>query len=426
MREQRTRKLPARLVVWLCILMHLFSRQGLVAVLRQSVKGTRLVADETVEVLANKSSISKARYRIGSAPLKMVFEAVCHPLATRQTPGAFVFGRRVVALDGSVETVADTPENQRYFGRQAGTRRTRGSAYPQVRCVYACECGTHAIFDAEFLPYRYYELKGAQRLLRSITAEMLVLLDTGLYSFDLFEGIVQRGADLLVRARRNVRPRCVERLSDGTYLADISPSKPVRHHTARRLRVRVIEYTLDDPDRPGHGEPHRLVTTLLDPNAYPALDLIVLYHDRWEIEITIDELDTHQRLCEGALRSHKPDGVLQELYGLLVGHYVIRCLMAEAAHSRGLDPRRLSFIESVRLIQDAVAECQLVAPCHLVRLHQRLRQDIAYYVLPQRDNRINPRVVKRKCSKFKTKRPHHLHPPPLRPFREAVLLVGSP
>ena len=318
--EQRVRKLPARLIVWLCILMHVYSRQGLVAVLRQSVKGTRLVRDENVRVVANKSSISKARYRLGSEPLKQVFEAVCQPIATPQTPGAFAFGRRVVALDGSVEAMADTAENEGYFGRQQGTRRAAGSAFPQVRCVYACECGTHAIFDAAFLPYGDHELKGAQRLLRSITPEMLVLLDTGLYSFDLFEGLVERGADLLVRVRRNVRPRCVERLSDGTYLADLYPSDPAGRRAGKRLRVRVLEYTLDDPDRPGHGEPHCLVTTLLDPAAYPVLDLIVLYHDRWEIEITLDELDTHQRLCEGPLRSHKPDGVLQELYGLLLGH----------------------------------------------------------------------------------------------------------
>ena len=126
--------------------------------------------------------------------------------------------------------------------------------------------------------------------------------------------------------------------------------------------MRVIVYTLTDPARPGYGETHRLVTTLLDAQEAPALDLICAYHARWEIELTIDEIDTHQRLVQHPLRSQKPVGVIQELYGLLLAHYAVRALMAEAAAQAGLAPTRLSFVHAVELIRVALDDFQLVAP----------------------------------------------------------------
>ena len=105
--------------------------------------------------------------------------------------------------------------------------------------------------------------------------------------------------------------------------------------------MRIIEYTFDDPGRPGSGEPHRLLTTLPEEEPDPAPTLIILYHERWEEELAIDELKAHQRE-RPVLRSQTPGGVVQELYGLRPGHYVIRVLMQEAAAREGLDPQRLS------------------------------------------------------------------------------------
>jgi len=185
----------------------------------------------------------------------------------------------------------------------------------------------------------------------------------------------------------------------------------------------VIEYTITDPHLPGYGQIHRLVTTLLDPVTYPLLDLICTYHERWEVEIVIDEIATHQRLLPKPLRSLKPVGVLQELYGLLIAHYIIRTLMVEAARQIDLDPDRLSFIGAVRVLQNAVPEFQMTAPEQLPALYQRLLQDIAHKRLPQRRLRSNPRVVKRKMSKFKLKRTEHLIcPQPTATFRQAIAI----
>lgn len=420
-REQRTRRLPAELVVVLCIAMNLFWELSLSDVLVRLSKGLRLLREVGVDELAGKSSISEARYRLGAKVLEMLFKRVCHPLATPDTKGAFAFDLRLVAIDGTTEIMPDTAANAAYFGRQTGSRGD--SAFPQVRCVYLCECGTHAIIDAGFWPYSISERVGGHRLLRSVEAGMLVMWDRGFHEFDMLLGVRERGAQSLSRLPAHVKPTCVAILSDGSWLGYIYPSDYQRRKRGEHLLVRVIEYEIDDPGRPGHAQHHRLLTTLLDPDLYPALDLVCLYHERWEIETTIDEIDTHQRLLPRPLRSLHPVGVIQELYALLIAHFVIRAVMHQAALSHDLDPDRLSFVNSLRLIADAIPDFQLVDPADHPRLWSRLLRDMAHFRLPERENRSNPRVVKRKMSNFKLKRPHHRPGPQLtKEFRDAILL----
>jgi hypothetical protein len=213
-------------------------------------------------------------------------------------------------------------------------------------------------------------------------------------------------------------------LSDGSMLAYLRPSDPARRRKGDKLLVRIISYEISDPTYASDGQRRRLVTTLLDEEQAPALELICVYHERWEIEMTIDEIDTHQRLSDRPLRSLKPVGVIQELYGLLIAHYAIRALMHEAALKAGLSPDRLSFVAALRIIQDAIPEFQMVAPAMRFQLYDRLLRDLAAERLPERRRRTNPRVVKRKMSKFQLKRPQHFHIPPLaKAFREAVKLI---
>ncbi len=288
--------------------------------------------------------------------------------------------------------------------------------------MYLCEWGTHAIFDAAFWLYAVSERRGGKRLLRSVQADMLMMWDRGFHDYDMLSGTRTRGAQVLARLPAHVKPERVEVLPDGTWLAYLHPSDPKRR-TQERLLVRVIEYTLDDPTRPGHAQPNRLITPLLDPSRYPALELIVLYHERWEIEITLDELKVRQRLLPRSLRSLKPVGVIQELYTLRLAHFVVRFMMHEAGLTYDLDPDCLSFVESLRLIRAAIPEFQWVNPSRHDRLWQRLLRDIVRHRLPPHRLRTYPRVVKRKMSNFKLKRPEHRAcPQPTQPFAEVVVL----
>ena len=423
-KEQRVRKLPAFVTLLLCIAMGLFTNMGLESVLIKMMKGLRYVwpGDEDYET-ARRSAICQARYRLGAKPVIELFHRVCKPMATPETSGAFLFGLRLMAIDGTLEDVPDTPANAAFFGRPSGGRGD--GAFPQMQAVYLCESGTHAICDAGFWPCHTSERVGGLRMLRSVEEGMLVMWDCGFHSFDMAVKTRERKAHFLGRLPSHVKPEFVEALPDGSYLAWIYPSNYWRKKRGERLLIRVIEYTLDDPNRPEYGEVHRLGTSLLDPNLYPAHTLACEYHQRWEAEITIAETDTHQRLPNIPLRSQKPVGVIQEAYGLLIAHYAVRTVMHDAAVQNGLDPDRLSFVNAVRIIRDAIPEFQMTAPEQIERLYQRLLNDIARHRLPERENRSNPRVVKRKMSKFNLKRKEHLRwPQPTKPFREAVVLLN--
>ncbi len=418
---QRERRLPGWLTVLFCIGMNLLSELSMTGVMEHLMRGTRLIHPADEEAAPTSGAYSQARARLGAKVLERLFKAVCQPLATLDTKGAFAYGLRLVALDGSIDEVPDSAANSAYFGRASAARGD--SAFPQVQCVYLCECGTHAIFDAAFWPYAVSERRGGKRLLRSVQADMLVMWDRGFHDYDMLSGVRARGAQVLARLPAHVKPERVDVLPDGTWLAYLHPSDPKRR-TQERLLVRVIEYTLDDPTRPGHAQPHRVITTLLDPTRYPALELIVLYHERWEVEITLDELKVHQRLLPRPLRSLKPVGVIQELYALLLAHFVVRFIMHEAGLTYDLDPDCLSFVESLRLIRAAIPEFQLVNPSHHDRLWQRLLRDIVRHRLPARRIRTSPRVVKRKMSNFKLKRPEHrARPQPTQPFSEVIVLL---
>jgi hypothetical protein len=296
-----------------------------------------------------------------------------------------------------------------------------------VQAVYLAECGTHAIVDAGFWPCRTSERFGGFRLLRRLERGMLVMWDRGFHDIAMLVGARQRGAHVLSRLPSHVKPQHIRTLADGSSLAALVAADNPRCPDGTRVLVRVITYTINDPALPGYGETYRLITTLLNPRHAPAHELACAYHQRWEIELVIDEIDSHQRLAARRLRSRTPVGVIQELYGLLLAHYAVRRLMHEAALEADLDPDRLSFVHALELVRDAVMEFQLVAPEQQEALYTRLLGDIAAKRLPERRARSNPRVVKQKMSKFKLKRAEHYRPPkPSGSFREAVVVVPAP
>ena len=418
----RERKFTMTAVVWVVLAMNLFTAMSIAAVIRTLLKSLRLLWPGADPLLPSDSAFSYRRYQLGARPIVDLFHTVCRPMTTLATPGAFRFGLRLMALDGTVEDLPDTPANLRAFGRLQGARGP--SAFPQVQGVYLVECGAHAIVDAGFWPIHTSERVGGFRLLRSVEPGMLLMWDRGFHDYDLLLAVQQRRAQVLGRLPAHVKPQWVRRLSDGSYLAQLRPAEGPRRTSGERLLVRIVEYTLTDPSLPGYGERYRLVTTLLDERSAPALDVAWTYHERWEIEVVIDEVATHQRLADHPLRSQKPVGVIQELYALLIAHYAVRKVMLAAAEEAKVDPDRLSFVHALRVIQETLPEFQLVARSEVARLYQRVVRDVARERVPERKPRSNPRVVKRKMSKFKLKRAAQapVAPAEVRSFREAIAI----
>jgi hypothetical protein len=335
-------------VVYYVLALALFADCSYEEVMRQLVEGLEWESGwERAWEVPSKMAISKARARLGKEVLELLFRAVCVPVGTESTRGAFYQGLRLVSVDGTCLDVADTPANDAEFGRPGSSRREGGGAFPQLRVVALAESGTHAIFDAALGPYTTSERVLADMLWDSLGEGMLCLADRGFYGYERFQTAAGTGAQLLWRVNSTVSLPREQTLQDGSYLTHIAKDNHgrVRHGS---LQVRVIEYRLDDPALTDKEQRYRLITTLTDPDTTPAADLAGLYPQRWEFESALDELKTHQRGPRVVLRSKAPDGVYQEAWGHLATHYAIRRLMHDAALHADLIPHRLSFIRGLR------------------------------------------------------------------------------
>lgn len=354
--EQRHRSLPARVMAYFAMGLALHSEgsyEDVVALMTDGLSWSGSGASELVK-LPSKSAIFQARERLGAEPVKALFDRVAGPLATGSTPGSWLAGRRLVAIDGTTLDVADTAGNDECFGRP-GVNKGERSAFPQVRLVALAECGTHAIFDAEIGPYTTSELALSKVLVDRLEPGMVCLADRGFTGFALWQQASATGADLVWRAKTNMAPRLIEVLEDGSWLGELR-AKNDRVNTDHVV-VRVVDYTVED-GRGSEAGPFRLLTTLLDPDEISATEIAAAYAQRWEIESVFDELKTHQRGSKMVLRSKSPALVHQEIWGHLCCHYAIRTLMFEAAHDAQVDPDRVSFVAALRITRRSLSQAR--------------------------------------------------------------------
>ncbi|MCA1698685.1 MAG: IS4 family transposase [Actinobacteria bacterium] len=352
--EQRQRLLPARVVVYYVLGLALYSSSSYEEVMRMLVDGLSWQSGwQRPWSVPSKGALSQARVRLGSGPLRALFEAVAAPLAEPATAGAFYRDHRLVSIDGTCIDVADTPANEKAYGRPGSGRGSKRAAFPQLRMVGLGECGTHALFSVAIGPLSDDERTLTGGVLDAMVPGMLCLADRGFYSFDLWNRASATGAALLWRTKANHRLAVEKRLSDGSYLSELFASSDAKRSDP--VPVRVVEYEINDPGRPDTETRYRLLTTILDPDQAPASELAPLYSERWEFEGALDELKVHQRGPRVVLRSKTPDGVIQEVYGHLCVHYAIRWLMHTIALEQGHDPDRLSFTRTLRAARRSTA-----------------------------------------------------------------------
>lgn len=419
--DSRRCTLTFEVICWVVLAMGLLTELPI----RQVFKAARrLIPDDWNP---NRSSLCKARQRLGVAPVRLLFERLARPLAEPHTPGAYYKGWRMVAMDGSVYNVPDSKANAAAFGYPKGGRGT--GAFPQIRKLSLVEVGTHVELALVVKGIREKdcgEQSMAPGLFRHLKADMLLLWDRGFFSYKLWQQLILPGCQVLARAKAGLILKPIEQLSDGSYLAKTYPCHSMRNRDEGGIVVRVIRYTHDDPKRVGRGQDHVLLTTLFDATTYPARELILQYHERWEIELVLDEQKTHQnpwRVTKPAdLRSETPLGVLQEMYALSIGHYVMRAMMACAAETEGLDPDRLSFVGCLQVLRTRLPEFPSQEAAQADWL-QVLLAEMAKERTEPRRNRVNPRVVRVKMSKFKKKRAEHRGIGSLeRSFGEVIIL----
>lgn len=442
--RRRMRKLPLFGVVWLVVAIGLFGDLDIPSIWRQVAGTLRTLLAALGKIKPpTKSALAQARQRLGARVMRVLFKSTATVAALPDGPrsqqlspegypevgGAFYQGMRLLGIDGEKLSVPDTPANAKAFGRSSTKRAGKKVAggYPQLLLTRLVELGTHVSLEALIKPSLHSEKPVAAFLLEKIPTGSLVLWDNGFYSYKLLKQAMDRGTDLLGRVPSTPILEPFKILSDGSILAYVYPDSWARRRgdRSKAILARIIRYTFDDPQRPGSGELHRLVTTLLNEKRFPAMELTLLYHQRWEFEIDNDELTTHQLARPVDLRSQTPVGVVQELYGVLLAHNAIRRVMHQAAQGPQIDPRTLSFTHAVRVIRETIPLMRAARTEQLPMLYDAMLEQIAQGRLPARDNRCNPRAVKVKMSKWRKKQPEDLHPPqPLKTFVAGVVILN--
>jgi hypothetical protein len=376
-REQRRRLLPARLVVYFVLALWLFRGRncGYGQVMVKLADGLYhqrgaagllagdLDPDGWVDAgqgrrwrPPNISSLSRGRGKLGPAPVRFLFEQVAGPIGDDEAPGVSCCGLRVVSMDGSTSDMPDSAANDEHFGRPSS--QARDGAFPQVRWLAAAESGTGSLLGASLGPYRGSEQALARDLLETgcFGPGMLVLADRKFLSWALAREFLATGARILWRASAAFALKPVEVLADGTYLAELTPP---RKSDGPPLAVRVIEYTVRTAPQDGGAEESSevfcLVTDLLDPGEYPALDLACCYPRRWGCETVTGHHKTDMGDGQPVLRSKDPAGVEQEMWALFAVYQAICKIIGIGAAAAGIPPDKISFPHALAAATDTVA-----------------------------------------------------------------------
>lgn len=384
----RRRKLPAEKAVWLVLGMGLYADHSIDQVvdhLDLMMPGAQSLA---------RSAIPKARYRLGPEPLRWLFRKTAETWRRAVSQPGYR-GLSLFAVDGSCMKVPDTNENFEHFGKPGGRAGSNDAGYPQLRIACLMALRERLLVDACFGPYRTSEQHLTAELWPQVPDKSLTILDRGFVDYSLFASLLGNGQErhLLVRVRDDLKPEPVKELADGSLLMRLKPRRELRAEKPdlpSEIIGRVLSYKHPD------GAPSRLFTTLVDDVKYPAEELIELYHERWEIELGYDEFKTHMLERKECLRSKKPAGIEQELWGLLLIYNLVRFELAETAATLALPPKRMSFRHAVicmRSLWEVTAWRS--SPATIPKKLAEVRSRCALFVLPpRRTERRYPRHMK--------------------------------
>lgn len=394
----RRRRLPAGQVVWLVLGMALMRDRSI-----EEVVSKLDLALPSTEGTVARSAPSQARTRLGSEPMRWLFE---HSAKTWVNLGAeeekwrglFLYG-----IDGTTLRVPDTPQNVAEFGRAQSVRGESG--YPMVRVVAMMALRSRLLAGVEFGQYAQGELTYALKLRDAVPDHSLTVLDRAFFSASWLLGLSSKGVERhwLTRAKSKLRWKVLTPFSDHDALVEMKVSSEARSKDATlptTWRMRAITY------KRGNHAPQVLLTSLLDPGRYPARELVELYHERWELELAYDEVKTDMLQQEPTLRSKTPTMVRQEIWATMLVYNLVRLEMAAVAKVLGVPPNRISFVASFHLIRDEWLWSAVANPGAIPRHLTLLRESLKRYLLPpRRSDRSYPRAVKIKMSNYPRKRP---------------------
>lgn len=393
----RNRKLPAEQVVWLVVGMALYRDRPIAEIVRRM--DLVLPASNGKRQGISQGAIPPARDRVGAEPLRELFRTTARHWALASAERHRWRGLMILGADGTGIRVPDTRENREEYELPGSPRRTAG--YPQILAVGLMALRSHLLLDFDFAGCRVGEMNLAAPMLERAPSRSLVILDRYYINYLLFHRL-REGAEerhWMVRAKGNLKWRKVKSLGRGDTLVEIEIHPQVRRkhpELPEKFLARAVRYR-----RKGF-RPQVLLTSLLDPEKYPAAEIADLYHERWELELGYDEIKTHTLEREEAIRSKSPERVAQEVWGLAIAYNLVRHEMEAVAENQKVPPSRISFRGSLRLIRDLFYWAEVASPGKLPKMIRNMRIEMAELVLPpRRSQRRYPRHVKISISRFR-------------------------
>lgn len=398
-------------LVWLIVGFGLFAGKSYRQIFRL---GNSLQA-----IVPSRATLTNARKRLTSDVIEQLYNSTVKLLAKspRKHPFAFYKGLRLMGVDGTLLSCPDTDANREAFGRSSN--QTSNSAFPKVRVVSLCELGTRVLLRSVIGTYHQSEQKLTLPLFEHLPKRTLLLADRHFGVAPIIYTLLKKKSDFLIRVKKSQLFPIEQLLSDGSFLSTIYIGKNDRRADKPGRTIRVIRYTHTDPNRPGVNEMHVLVTSLLDDQKYPASELIEMYHVRWEEEIAFSEWKV--AMCDKViLRSQSPELVRQEIWGMLLSHFIVRTLILRASEQAGVEPIRISFTGALDILHARLPDAPRSKTLKK-KWFKSLIAEIATEQLPPRVDRINARKVKKRAKSWPTKRDRDRSPPkPSGPFSEMI------
>jgi len=397
--SMRRRRLPAEQVIWLVLGMGLYRDRSITHV----ADSLDLALPGSSGPTASSSAIAQARSRLGDEPMEWLFRTCSDEWAHKSADRHRWRELAVYGVDGTTLRVPDSDENREHFGLPSGGPRG-SAAYPQLRLVCLAALRSHLIAAASFGPYSTGENTYAANLWSDVPDRSLCILDRNFLSAALLLSLEQNGHDShwLIRAKTTSKWQELECLGEDDYLVEMKVSTVARRKDPslpQTWKARAIRYQIQ-----GY-KPRWLLTSLRDPQAYPAHEIIEIYHERWEIEMGYDEIKTDMLDREETIRSQRPERIRQELWGILLAFNLIRLEMERIADEAEVEPTRISFVAAQRFICDEWIWCAGASPGSIPRHLKNLRAAVKRFILPKRrSERSYPRAVKIKMSSYPRKR----------------------
>ncbi len=398
----RKRRLPAVQVIWLVLGMALYRHRPI----HELVERLGLVLPGVGAPA--KSGVAQARARVGPKPVRWLFEKSAQKWAHQSARRHSWRGLALYGLDGTTARVPDSAENREHFGGPNSGRGDGQSGYPLLRGVTLMAIRSHLLAAMRFGPYGTSEQTYASELWDQMPDNSLLLVDRAFLCAEVLVPIFWTGTNRhwLLRAKVNTAWRVLKELKGGQDLVELKVSSAARAKNPalpKAFLARAIPY-----QRKGF-KPEWLLTSLLDPQDYPAKEVIELYHERWELELGFDEVKTEMLERQEAIRSQRPSGVEQEIWGVALAYNLVRLEMERIAQEAGVTPTRISFVMALRLIRDEWMWLAGASPGAIPKQLRRLASDLTRFILPpRRTQRRYPRAVKIKMSNYARKRPRPL------------------